>query len=1018
VPESGAAESSRALRITLLGGFEVRVGARAVAAGAWRLRHARSLVKLLALAPSHRLHCDQLLDLLWPSLEPAAAANGLYCALHAARRALEPGLARASASAYLRRHGDVLALHSTGALAIDVEEFESAASAARQAQTPAAYLAALELYAGELLPEDRYEQWAVGRRETLRTTHLGLLVDLAGLHQARGEHGAALEALQRVVDCEPAHEAAHLGLMRLYALDGQRRRAVRQYEHLRQALHDEAEAEPDADSRRLHEAILAGRFPPPSRAPAPPPARLEAGQARAWGAPHNLPGQLTTFVGRRDELAQVADRLRGARLLTLTGPGGCGKTRLALQVGSAELAARDGAYPDGVWLVELAALAEPSLVAPAIASALAVQGAAGRPTRETLVAWLSRRRLLLILDNCEHLSGACAEVVATVLSACPGVRVLATSRTALGVPGELLWRVPPLSSPDPRRPPTVAALAVYDAPALFLERARLGRSGFELTPANAATVLALCDRLDGLPLAIELAAARLRVLTVEQIAERLADRFALLTGGSAAGPPRQRTLRATVEWSDALLAAPERLLFARLAVFAGGWTLEAAEAVCADQRIAVADVLDLLGRLADQSLISVEPDAGGGARYRMLETLREYGRERLAASGETGSIRRYHAAYYLALAEAAAPRLRGARQAAWLDRVEPERENMRAALGWFVECRQVEDGLRLGAALWRFWYVRGDLSEGRARLDELFAIVYSPEPTAARAQALHAAGHLAAEQGDYAPARALLEAALVMYEALADRLGKAEALGHRGDVAVFEGRLAEARPPLEQSLAIYREENDRSGLAQALHRLGKLAALEGGYRAARAMLEEAVAIYREVGDQWGVASCSVALGRLAQLQGAAPTARRLYDRGLAIGRSLGNKLLVALSLMRLADLSHSRGGHADARALNEEALAIYEEVGNRPAIGWVLLNLGRVARAQGDAAAARDFYERSLAISFELDRPDWSAGVFDRLAELALDAGDAAAARSLRDEGLAILRPSAGPTGRPLAHRR
>ncbi|MGH2370481.1 MAG: AfsR/SARP family transcriptional regulator, partial [Chloroflexota bacterium] len=558
------------LRIQLLGGFRVWTGARPVDEASWRLHKARALVKLLALAPDHRLHRERLLDLLWPDLDPEAAANNLRYALHVARRSLalacqpdrasspmSPGANGGHALTLLQSEGDLLALCPAGGLWTDVAAFEVAAGAARRTQDPAAYGAAIALYAGDLLPEDRYEDWAAGRREELRALYLALLLEHAGLCEARGQHAAAVDALTKLITADPANEGAHQELMRLHARRGQRHQALRQYRQLREALRRDLDAEPDPTSQRLYQDILTGSFPAEPSSPLALP--IEQQPQNEAPPAHNLPIQVTSFVGRERELAEVSRLLDTARLVTLTGSGGSGKTRLALQVasnlvssgfrvpsselGRGELETRNSqlatpaepVFPDGVWLVELASLADPALVPPAVASALGVREAPGSPPAETLAIALRTRRLLLVLDNCEHLLDACAALADTLLRACPQLRILATSREALGMAGEATFRVPSLALPaapvrphggagrDPSCAEAPAGLADYDAIRLFVERAGFVQPGFTLTTQNAAAIVQICQRLDGIPLAIELAAARIGVLAPAQLAARLDD---------------------------------------------------------------------------------------------------------------------------------------------------------------------------------------------------------------------------------------------------------------------------------------------------------------------------------------------------------------------------------------------------------------------------------------------------------------------------------------------------------------
>jgi DNA-binding SARP family transcriptional activator len=541
------------VRVWLLGGFRVSVGTHTVQEGDWRLRKAASLIKLLALAPSHHLHRERAMDLLWPDQGRHAAANNLSQALHAARLALGPDDAQ-TASGYLASQDEQLLLCPGAELWVDVEAFEEAAATARRSREPAAYRAALNLYAGELLPRDPYEEWAEVPRESLRQLFLSLLDELGSLHEERGEYGAGIEALRRAVVEEPTREEAHIGLMRLYALSGWRGEALGQYERLEKSLSQELAAEPGVAGRRLYEQISSGRFPPVN----PPPATDSAPQEGASaGRNNNLPAQRTSFVGQERELGETKRDLAMTRLLTLTGSGGCGKTRLALEV------ARDlvGAYPDGVWLVELAGLSEGNLVPQAVAAALGVAEQPGRSITDVLVGTLREKRLLLVLDNCEHLIEAAARLVDALLDSCPTLRFLATSREPLELAAEVKRSVPPLSAPDPGRQPTVGELEGYESVRLFVERGRNRTSGFALTPQNARAVAGVCRRLEGIPLAIELVAARVGVLSVEQIFEGLKDPLKFLRVGTRTATPRQRTLRDTLDWTTSCSAGPSGSYF-------------------------------------------------------------------------------------------------------------------------------------------------------------------------------------------------------------------------------------------------------------------------------------------------------------------------------------------------------------------------------------------------------------------------------------------------------------------------
>ena len=510
------ARAPEAVRVRMLGGFSVSVGSRVIEESEWRLKRAAGLVKLLALAPGHSMHRERVEDLLWKEPGARRVDGKLRYAIHVARRVMEPTPVGTS-SRYLSLRGGRLALCPEGELWVDVEGFEEAVAAARRSRELAAYEAAIDLYAGDLLPQDLYEQWAEDRRAQLRSEYLELLLELAALCEERGEHEPAIGALRAAVNEEPANEEAHSGLMRLYAACGRRRAALGQYERLVEALARELSAEPGEDSRQLHEEIVAGKLPPPGGTPMGRPPDTDR---------HNLPAERSSFVGRKREILETKRDLAMTRLLTLTGAGGCGKTRLALAV------ARDlvGAYPDGAWLVELAPLSEGTLVPQATAKALGVREQPGRPLEATLADHLGDKEMLLMLDKCEHLVDAATRLADDMLSRCPRLRVLATSREALRTSGEAVRRVPSLSLPEPGEE-TVEGLARSEAARLFLERVRSRAPGFDLTERNARTVAQICRRLDGVLLAIELAAARAGTLSVRQIAERLDDSLGLLKGG-------------------------------------------------------------------------------------------------------------------------------------------------------------------------------------------------------------------------------------------------------------------------------------------------------------------------------------------------------------------------------------------------------------------------------------------------------------------------------------------------------
>jgi predicted ATPase/DNA-binding SARP family transcriptional activator/DNA-binding CsgD family transcriptional regulator len=931
-PEAPTGKRLETVRVRLLGGFRVSVGSRTIEKGAWRLRKAAALVKLLALAPGHRLHREQVMDILLPDSGRKAASNNLRRVLHTARRVLDP----VEGSYYLASHEESLVLCPGGDLWVDVDAFEEAARAARRVAEPPAYEAATDLYAGELLPEDRYEQWAENRREELRRLFLSLLVELAQVYEECGDYVRGIEALRRVISEEPTLEEAHAGLMRLYAFSGRRRAALQQYERLREALSRELVAQPAATTRRLHEDIAAGGFPPlrPSGPPQGEPP--DAGK-------HNLPIPRTSFVGRERELVEVKRQLAMTRLLTLTGAGGSGKTRLALEV------AKDlvMSYPDGVWLTELAPLTEGELVPHAVTRALGVREQPGRPLTETLVAVLRHRDMLLVLDNCEHLADPVARLLDTLLDACSRVRVLTTSRETLGVEGEAVWRVSSLSVPDTDRLPAAEEMARYDAMRLFLDRARLRVPGFNLTPDKTAIIAEVCQKLDGIPLAIELAAAKVKVLSVGQIARRLDDSLGLLTSGSRVALPRHRTLRGTLDWSHALLPEEERMLFRRLSVFVAGFALGTAERICTGDGLVEEDVLGPLSCLVDKSLVLVI-EGEEEARYRLLATVRQYAEEKLRTSGEEVAVRSRHARFYLELAKSADSELTGAGQEAWLDRLEAELANIRAALRWFLESGEpgAETGLRLAGALWRFCWLRGHYDEGRGWLEEALALGRSAE-SSHRAKALTGAGVLALLQCNYGRAEARLEESLALYRELGDLRGVASALQFLGSVARERGRYTRAEAYHVESLALWRELGDDGEGARSLNSLGFAAWLQEKYDRVAEVCTEPLKMFRRLGDVHGSVWALINLGSAALYGGDLGRAEALLEESLVTSRRAGYSEGVAWSLNQLGVAAYRRGDHERAEALLRESLRVHHNLGDRWRISSVLEGLAEVACTRG-----------------------------------------------------------------------
>ena len=962
------------LCISLLGEFSVALGEDTVADDAWRLRKAKTLIKLLALAPERRLHAEQAAELLWPGRDPDSARNNLHQAIFAARRALDSiGL---EGSRYLELREELILLGPDDPVQIDAITFEQLAAVARERGEPGAYRAALEGFDAELLPADRYEDWSRERRDSLEELRLDLEAELTGLEARPGTDGAS------------------------------------------------------------------------SQGPA-------------------LPRQLSSFIGRERELAEAATLLAGSRLLTLTGAGGCGKTRLALEL----VGQRFGDFADGVWPVELAALGEPELIGLAIAQALGTRLASDRAPEVALAGHIGDRQQLLLLDNCEHLVEPVARLVEALLQHCPRLTVLATSREPLRVPGEVTWRVPSLSLPELVDHSPSEGLLEAESVRLFTVRAGQAAPGFELDDENAIAISTLCHRLDGMPLAIELAAARVGALTPAQIVERLDDALDLLSGGSRTAMTRQQTLRATLAWSFDLLDADEQILVRRLAVFAGSLGLEAAEDVCAEEPLQRQEAVALLGRLIDKSLVHVE-EGPGDRRYRLLETVRQYAAEQLEEAGEREAFERRHRDWYVELAESDPTPAGDLPAQDRLRRLDLERDNLRAALATALAA-DPQVALRLVATLWRFWLMRGYLAEGYRWLAASLAA--APEHTADRARALLATCLVGLRRGVYgrefgdesvaifrelgdhagmldavevstayhaiSSARVDVESRVAEHEGLAvDDLPAARppvwAAHTRGIAAWFRREYPQAREQLELALGragelvadprpalwplsyglisvepeasypLFLQEDTVivgrrvGGAAAAAHILVNLAAVdraEGHFARAGELIEESVERFQRLADVQGEALALNALGNLARSSGDFDRGRALLDRSLALRQEVGDRRGTGITLGCLAVLAARSGDPAGGRAAAAQSRTWFAEDDDMIGLSAAELSLANVALAEEDRVGARAHLEAAAAVLGRIESTPQEGWVLAVLAAVCAEEGEATTARSWLD---------------------
>jgi predicted ATPase/DNA-binding SARP family transcriptional activator len=1028
------------MQFRILGSIEIDDNGRTLDLGGLR---ERALLARLLLSANRVVSAGQVAEDLWSGAPPPHSMATLRVYVSRLRRVLGPqaGLLVTQAPGYrLNVDDDQLdALRFEGM----VRAADACMAAGRPEAAAAALRDALDLWRGPALSDVAdlpFAQADAGRLEEARLTALEHRVraDLAC-----GRHASLVAELDTLAARHPLRERfTGQRMLALYRC-GRQADALSAYADLRTRLAEELGIDPSPDLRRLQERILRqdpaldwrpapsgdaarSRATSPADGAMPPAGAVGVKSAGAEGSPKpgplpgpreaspppGLPAETTSFIGREADLDTIAELLRLSRLVTLTGPGGSGKSRLALRAGGQA----SGRYTGGVRLVELAPVSRPELVIPAVARALPAREEPGGTLLDSIAARLRDADVLLIVDNCEHVVDAAADMIAALLHGCPRLRVLATSQTKLSVPGEASWPVAPLTVPESGTR-DAAGVAEAESVRLFCDRAGLVRPGFALTADNAAAVSDVCRQLDGIPLAIELAAARVSALTVAQLSVRLGDRFRLLTGGSRAGLPRHRTLETAIEWSHELLNPTEQVCFRRMAVFAGGCTIDAAEVVCPDEELPREAVFDTVTALIDRSLLTTE-ERSGSMRYGMLESIREYALGRLAAAGEATALRGRHLSWLLDLAGKAD--LAGPDQAAWLDLLEDERDNFRAGLEWSLTPQDAGAGpdpalpLALTGALAPFWVVRGPVAVARRAIDAALAVAGPGADQRLRAVALDGAGQLASVQADHDAQWAYQQESLAIWRALGEDTRIASCLSDLGMVAHIRGDYPAARSMYAEALELAQGAGDAQQMGKALNGLGRQALHQGDLDAATRYYTEGMARFREVGDLRQATLILGNLGVVAINAGDLGLAERRLAEHLDNARRLGDRKLTAGALTHLGLVAHQAGELDRAAGLHQQALELSGQLGDRRAEVVALGNLGLVAAQRQDYPTATRFYLRSLEVAEAIGELRTVAEILEELATVESVAGKASraatlfgAAQQIRDDiGAPVVGPS------------
>jgi predicted ATPase/DNA-binding SARP family transcriptional activator/Tfp pilus assembly protein PilF len=949
VPEDGEAK----LKLQLFGAFAAWVVGQPLPP--LRLQKGRWLLALLALRQGQEVPRALLAQTLWPDRVETDARTGLRQLLSELRRALGD-----AADEVLRVTPRTLCL-VTADVEVDVWAFDRAIVKGTKENTEShkshkiaeALMRAVALYGGPLL-EECAEPWVVGEREERERRYLQAIERLAALAGAAGDDATEIDTLRRGIAVDPTHEPLHRALLRALARTGDYGGAIQVYQALRQRLHDETHTEPSPELRAHYQQLRAEAERRAKRGEL-----LSTVLATGAAPPIRLPRPLTPMIGREREAQEVMARLAFARLVTLVGTGGAGKTRLAIHVAS-ELAA---GYADGVWFIDLSALTAPERLPGHVAQGLGVQEERGRTYLETLIGFLLPKQLLLVLDNCEPLVDACAELVAALLSGCPELRILATSRERLGPMGESVYRLDGLGLPENERAAEASELLRAPAVQLFVQRAQATRHDFAPRAADLRDIAAVCRLLDGLPLAIELAAALVESLTSGEIATRLKAGQDLPEVHASTLPHRHRTLEALMASSYSLLTPMEQVLLRRLAVFHGGWTLAEAEGICAIANSQAAkgqhpppesrdapELLSALSRLVAKSLV-VSEAREGRSRYRMLDLIRRYAERQLELSGEAEVLRLRHRDHFLQLAEEAARHLTGLEQARWLASLDAAHDNLRAVL-WHAEATDGEILLRLVNALGRFWQIRGYWSEGLDWIDRALALMPGEPWLPLRASAANWASLLATYQGNLSRGQDYAARGLALWQSLGDEPGIASALGCLGIVAGNRGDYTAARDHHARSLELTRACGDKSGMAGALGYLGNVAMAQGDLAAAREYYKASLELRRALRDTWGVAASLNNLGLLARHERDWTTACSFLTESLTLRRQLGDRRCIAITLNLLGLCAIEQDDAERARLQLTEGLEHCREIGDRRSTAYALEAFAVLAMLERQPAQA------------------------------------------------------------------